>query len=183
MEFSPDKGNVAFASAHDGWAFRVGQFADLYAAKLGFKASALTRALWGDYRIDSKTKRIMRIKASQAGKYRPLFVQVRIHIFSASCMHLAVQQYEFYYHPYGACVHPAVCTGAIMEGVRGVSARCRCQGHSGQNRQGPGPQAGLLRILTLTLSHCVPGAQINILISKLSLSCSHTAMTVLMGEE
>ncbi len=76
MEFSPEKGNVAFASAHDGWAFRVGQFADLYEAKLGFKASALIRALWGDYRIDAKSKRILRIKASQAGKYKPLFVQV-----------------------------------------------------------------------------------------------------------
>lgn len=75
-EFSPEKGNVAFASAHDGWAFRVGQFADLYEAKLGFKASALIRALWGDYRIDAKSKRIMRIKASQSGKYKPLFVQV-----------------------------------------------------------------------------------------------------------
>ncbi|CAL8464184.1 g3719 [Coccomyxa elongata] len=75
MEFSPEKGNVAFGSAHDGWAFRVGQFADLYEAKLGFKASALIRALWGDYRIDAKSKRILRIKASQAGKYKPLFVQ------------------------------------------------------------------------------------------------------------
>ena len=75
-EFSPEKGNVAFASAHDGWAFRVGQFADLYEAKLGFKASTLIRALWGDYRIDAKSKRILRIKASQGGKYKPLFVQV-----------------------------------------------------------------------------------------------------------
>lgn len=86
MEFSPEKGNVAFASAHDGWAFRVSQFADLYAAKLGFKASALTRALWGDYRIDAKTKRIMRIKPSQAGKYRPLFVQVRDNTSAGLCL-------------------------------------------------------------------------------------------------
>lgn len=84
MEFSPEKGNVAFASAHDGWAFRVSQFADLYAAKLGFKASALARALWGDYRIDAKSKRIMRIKASQAGKYKPLFIQVSL-ILRVAC--------------------------------------------------------------------------------------------------
>lgn len=77
MELSPEKGNVAFASAHDGWAFRIDQFADMYAAKLGFKAAALMRALWGDYRIDAKTKRIARIKAAQLGKFKPLFVQVR----------------------------------------------------------------------------------------------------------
>lgn len=75
LELSPEKGNVAFASAHDGWAFRTVQFADLYAAKLGFKAAALARVLWGDYRIDPKTKHICRIKAAQADKYNPLFVQ------------------------------------------------------------------------------------------------------------
>lgn len=31
QEFSPEKGNVAFASAYDGWAFRTSQFAELYA--------------------------------------------------------------------------------------------------------------------------------------------------------
>ena len=77
LELSPEKGNVAFASAHDGWAFRTRQFADLYAAKLGFKAAALSRVLWGDFRIDPKTKHICRIKPAQATKYKPLFVQVR----------------------------------------------------------------------------------------------------------
>ena len=76
LELSPEKGNVAFASAHDGWAFRTSQFADLYAAKLGFKAAALSRVLWGDFRIDPKTKHICRIKPAQADKYKPLFVQV-----------------------------------------------------------------------------------------------------------
>jgi ribosome assembly protein 1 len=76
MDLSPEKGNVAFASAHDGWAFRIDQFANMYAAKLGFKAGALRRALWGDYRIDAKAKRIVRIKAAQMGKVKPLFVQV-----------------------------------------------------------------------------------------------------------
>ena len=77
LELSPEKGNVAFASAHDGWAFHTSQFAELYAAKLGFKAAALGRVLWGDYRIDPKTKKICRIRASHAAKYKPLFVQVR----------------------------------------------------------------------------------------------------------
>ncbi len=78
LELSPEKGNVAFASAADGWAFRTGQFAALYAAKLGFSAAALGRALWGDFRLDAKAKRIARIKASQAGKHKPLFVQARL---------------------------------------------------------------------------------------------------------
>ena len=77
LELSPEKGNVAFASAHDGWAFRTSQFAELYAAKLGFKAAALGRVLWGDYRIDPKTRNICRIRAAHAAKYKPLFVQAR----------------------------------------------------------------------------------------------------------
>ena len=76
LELSPEKGNVAFASAADGWAFRTGQFAALYAAKLGMKGAALERALWGDYRLDAKARRIARIRASQQGKHKPLFVQV-----------------------------------------------------------------------------------------------------------
>ena len=47
LELSPEKGNVAFASAADGWAFRTGQFAALYAAKLGMKGAALERGAVG----------------------------------------------------------------------------------------------------------------------------------------
>lgn len=72
--FSPSKGNVAFASAHDGWAFRPSQFAEMYAAKLGCKAAALERAMWGDYAFQPKLKRIVKIKADQRGRLKPLFV-------------------------------------------------------------------------------------------------------------
>lgn len=75
--FQPQLGNVAFASAHDGWAFKIGQLAKQYAEKLGCKASGLEQALWGDYAFQAKTKRIVRIKADQAHKLKPLFVQVR----------------------------------------------------------------------------------------------------------
>ncbi|CAK0786123.1 hypothetical protein CVIRNUC_009336 [Coccomyxa viridis] len=78
LELSPEKGNVAFASAHDGWAFRTSQFAELYAAKLGFKAATLGRVLWGDYRIDPKTRNICRIRAAHADKHKPLFVQLAL---------------------------------------------------------------------------------------------------------
>ena len=106
--FSPERGNVAVGSAYDGWAFRIDQFAEMYAgrwgwgcvcgvasqapassasgepslpagappcsallsprvlapsaAKMGCKAAALQRALWGEYAYQAKTKRIVRIK-------------------------------------------------------------------------------------------------------------------------
>lgn len=31
--FAPERGNVAFGSAHDGWAFHIPQFAQLYAGE------------------------------------------------------------------------------------------------------------------------------------------------------
>ena len=73
--FAPEKGNVAFASAADGWAFHVGQFAALYAAKMGANPRALARAMWGDFAYQAKTKRIVRIRPEQHGKAKPLFVQ------------------------------------------------------------------------------------------------------------
>ncbi|CAD7704026.1 unnamed protein product [Ostreobium quekettii] len=72
--FSPSKGNVAFGSAIDGWAFRTDQFAEMYASKLGASAVSLRRALWGDYYFQSKTKSVVRRKAV-AGRLQPMFVQ------------------------------------------------------------------------------------------------------------
>ena len=40
FSFAPERGNVAFASAADGWAFRPDAFADIYAARLGCSAAA-----------------------------------------------------------------------------------------------------------------------------------------------
>jgi len=76
-QFQPQLGNVAFASAHDGWAFRISQLAKQYADKLGCNASGLEQALWGDYAFQAKTKRIIKIKPDQTHKHKPLFVQVR----------------------------------------------------------------------------------------------------------
>ncbi|KAL3681346.1 hypothetical protein R1sor_024302 [Riccia sorocarpa] len=72
--FAPERGNVAFGSAGDGWAFRIDQFADLYAAKLGASAKALKKALWGHHYFVPKTKKIVGKKAA-AGKLKPMFVQ------------------------------------------------------------------------------------------------------------
>jgi ribosome assembly protein 1 len=81
FSFSPEKGNVAFASAVDGWAFRTEAFAHIYAARLGCSAAALRRALWGDFFYVPKTKRIVGRKAAEAAlgaRARPLFVQLAL---------------------------------------------------------------------------------------------------------
>lgn len=58
LYFSPDRGNVVFASAIDGWAFRTSTFAALYAQKLGVKESILRRTLWGEYYLDPKSRKV-----------------------------------------------------------------------------------------------------------------------------
>ncbi len=76
--FSPEFGNVVFTSARDGWGFRyvsmvtimdiiiiidcyyrsIEDFARMYSTKLGMKVAVLHNTLWGDYYLNSKTKRI-----------------------------------------------------------------------------------------------------------------------------
>jgi ribosome assembly protein 1 len=73
--FAPEKGNVIFASALDGWGFRVGKFAQLYAQKLGIKEANLRRVLWGDFFLDPKTKRVISYKQLRGRRLKPLFVQ------------------------------------------------------------------------------------------------------------
>ncbi|KIY72489.1 P-loop containing nucleoside triphosphate hydrolase protein [Cylindrobasidium torrendii FP15055 ss-10] len=73
--FAPEKGNVVFTSAIDGWGFRVSKFATLYATKLGIKEANLRRVLWGDYYLDPKTKRIISYKHLRGRSLKPLFVQ------------------------------------------------------------------------------------------------------------
>ena len=85
--FVPESGNVAFASAHDGWAFRPYQFAELHAAKMGLKPEKLVTILWGSWWYDAKTKRAVKIKQAHSTKQTPLFVQVSAAIctISLSC--------------------------------------------------------------------------------------------------
>ncbi|KDQ09890.1 hypothetical protein BOTBODRAFT_116551 [Botryobasidium botryosum FD-172 SS1] len=73
--FAPERGNIIFASAIDGWAFRVGKFAELYAAKLGIREANLRRVLWGDFYLDPKTKRVISHKHLKGRNLKPLFVQ------------------------------------------------------------------------------------------------------------
>ncbi|KAH7885095.1 P-loop containing nucleoside triphosphate hydrolase protein [Phlebopus sp. FC_14] len=73
--FAPERGNVVFASAIDGWGFRVGKFAQLYSAKLGFKEANLRRVLWGDFYLDPKSKKVISYKHLRGRALKPLFVQ------------------------------------------------------------------------------------------------------------
>ena len=75
LYFAPDRGNVLFASAIDGWAFRLGKFARLYADKLGIKEANLRRVLWGDWYLDPKTKRVVGRKKLAGRNLKPMFVQ------------------------------------------------------------------------------------------------------------
>lgn len=73
--FAPERGNVIFASAIDGWGFRVGKFAQLYSTKLGFKEANLRRVLWGDFYLDPKSKKVISYKHLRGRALKPLFVQ------------------------------------------------------------------------------------------------------------
>ncbi|GJF00688.1 translation elongation factor 2 [Phanerochaete sordida] len=73
--FAPERGNVIFASAVDGWGFRIGKFAHLYAVKLGIKEANLRTVLWGDFYLDPKTKRVISHKQLRGRNLKPLFVQ------------------------------------------------------------------------------------------------------------
>ncbi|KAK4684958.1 ribosome assembly protein 1, partial [Tremellales sp. Uapishka_1] len=75
LYFAPDRGNVLFASAIDGWAFRLGKFARLYAEKLKIKEGNLRKVLWGDWYLDPKTKRVVGRKKAQGRNLKPMFVQ------------------------------------------------------------------------------------------------------------
>ncbi|ORY32585.1 translation elongation factor 2 [Naematelia encephala] len=75
LYFAPERGNVLFASAIDGWAFRLGKFARLYAEKLGIKEVNLRRVLWGDWYLDPKTKRVLGRKRLAGRNLKPMFVQ------------------------------------------------------------------------------------------------------------
>lgn len=74
--FQPQKGNVAFVCALDGWGFRINEFAEFYVSKLGASAAALQKALWGPKYYNQKTKMIVGKKGMGGGsKARPMFVQ------------------------------------------------------------------------------------------------------------
>jgi ribosome assembly protein 1 len=74
--FAPEKNNVIFSSAIDGWAFTVRQFASLYEKKLGIKRTAMEKVLWGDFYLDPKTKKVLAQKHLKGRALKPMFVQL-----------------------------------------------------------------------------------------------------------
>lgn len=73
LYFAPERGNVIFASALDGWAFRLDQFAHLHAVRLGMREDRLRLCLWGEFYFDAKSKRVVTKPGPRATK--PTFVQ------------------------------------------------------------------------------------------------------------
>ena len=76
LYFAPEKHNVIFSSAIDGWAFTVRQFASLYEKKLGIKRTAMEKVLWGDFYLDPKTKKVLAQKHLKGRNLKPMFVQL-----------------------------------------------------------------------------------------------------------
>lgn len=74
--FEPERNNVIFSSAIDGWAFTPRQFAGLYEKKLGIKRNVLEKVLWGDFYLDPKTKRVLSSKHLKGRHLKPMFVQL-----------------------------------------------------------------------------------------------------------
>lgn len=71
--FTPENGNVIFCSAIDGWAFRIRDFAEIYANKLNMPIDKLEQVLWGDYYYNTKKHEC--IKGAQEKAKKPMFVQ------------------------------------------------------------------------------------------------------------
>lgn len=76
LYFAPEKNNVIFCSATDGWAFTIRQFAGIYEKKLGLKRATLEKVLWGNYYLDPKTKRVLGQRHLKGRNLKPMFVQL-----------------------------------------------------------------------------------------------------------
>ncbi|KAG7665459.1 RIA1 [[Candida] subhashii] len=77
LYFTPEKNNVIFASAIDGWAFSIGTFAKIYSKQLGFSQNVLGKTLWGDYYLNMKDKKIIPGKKLKSTiNQKPLFVSL-----------------------------------------------------------------------------------------------------------
>ncbi|KAH0563087.1 hypothetical protein GP486_002342 [Trichoglossum hirsutum] len=74
--FAPERNNVIFSSAIDGWAFTIKQFAAMYEKKLGIKRAVLEKSLWGDFYLDPKTKRVLGHKHLKGRALKPMFAQL-----------------------------------------------------------------------------------------------------------
>jgi ribosome assembly protein 1 len=74
LYFSPDKGNVVFASALDNWGFTLNTFSEILSKKIGFKKDAITKMLWGDFYFNAKKKKVY-TDPELANNTKPMFVE------------------------------------------------------------------------------------------------------------
>ncbi|UNI16406.1 Cytoplasmic GTPase/eEF2-like protein (ribosomal bioproteinsis) [Purpureocillium takamizusanense] len=87
--FAPERNNVIFSSAIDGWAFTCRQFASLYEKKLGIKRGTMEKVLWGSFYLDPKTKKVLGPKHLKGRNLKPMFVQLVLEpvwtVYQATC--------------------------------------------------------------------------------------------------
>ena len=57
--FSPEKGNVIFASALDCWGFGIARFANMWSKKLGLNKNILQKHMFEDFSFNPKTKKLV----------------------------------------------------------------------------------------------------------------------------
>lgn len=68
VQVYPNKGTVAFASAIQGWAFTIRQFAVRYSKKFGVDKEKMMDRLWGDHFFNPKTKKWTKSATDADGK-------------------------------------------------------------------------------------------------------------------
>ncbi|KAH3762747.1 elongation factor 2 [Pelomyxa schiedti] len=71
IEVSPQAGTVAFASAIQGWAFTLHDFAKILAAKFGVPADKLMDKLWGDNFWDPSSRKWKKTPVGEDGSKLP----------------------------------------------------------------------------------------------------------------
>ena len=73
--FSPEKGNVIFASALDCWGFGIIKFANIWAKKLNVNNKVLQKYLFDDYTFNPKTKKIVKCDYQDPNS-KPMFASM-----------------------------------------------------------------------------------------------------------
>lgn len=77
VTFQPQKGNVVFVCALDGWGFYISHFAEFYASMFGASTTALLKGFWGPRYYNPKKKMIVGKKAMEGVSKdpQPMFVE------------------------------------------------------------------------------------------------------------
>lgn len=73
--FSPEKGNVIFASALDCWGFGIIKFANIWAKKLNLNSKVLQKYFFDDYTLNATTKKIVKCDYQDPNS-KPMFASM-----------------------------------------------------------------------------------------------------------